>query len=105
MTVEGNNLEEDENRRISRRRVGCIVGVVLAATFAQQQPGIGDGLAIVLPGLLPALALPVVGGLDQIYRDFRRTPFWPAVGWAALGIVTYYLSGMAFDAAVQPRYE
>jgi uncharacterized protein len=35
----------------------------------------------------------------------RRVPFWPAVGWAALGIVSFYLFAAAYTAIVSPDAE
>lgn len=35
----------------------------------------------------------------------RRTPFWPAVGWATLGIVAFYVFAAAYTVAVQPDAE
>ena len=35
----------------------------------------------------------------------RRTPFWPAVGWAALGIATFYIAVGIYTAVVQPDVE
>jgi uncharacterized protein len=35
----------------------------------------------------------------------RRTPFWPAVGWAALGMVTFYVLAAIYSVAVQPDVE
>lgn len=33
----------------------------------------------------------------------RRTPLWPAVGWAALGIVSFYLFAAIYGAIVDPE--
>jgi membrane protease YdiL (CAAX protease family) len=40
-------------------------------------------------------------------RDFglRATRFWPAVGWAALGLVSFYLVAAVYTALVQPDTE
>ena len=35
----------------------------------------------------------------------RRTAFWPAVGWAALGLVSFYLFAAIYTAIVQPDAE
>jgi membrane protease YdiL (CAAX protease family) len=35
----------------------------------------------------------------------RRTPFWPAVGWAALGMVSFYVLAAIYTVAVQPDVE
>ncbi len=35
----------------------------------------------------------------------RRTAFWPAVGWAALGLVAFYLFAAIYGAIVQPDAE
>ena len=35
----------------------------------------------------------------------RRAPFWPAVGWAALGLVSFYLFAAIYGAIVQPDAE
>jgi membrane protease YdiL (CAAX protease family) len=32
----------------------------------------------------------------------RRTPFWPAVGWAALGIVSFYVFAAVYSAVLHP---
>jgi uncharacterized protein len=32
----------------------------------------------------------------------RRTPFWPAVGWAALGLVSFYIFAAVYTAILQP---
>lgn len=36
---------------------------------------------------------------------FRRAPFWPTVGWAALGLFSFYVFAAAYGAAVQPDAE
>lgn len=35
----------------------------------------------------------------------RPTPFWPAVGWAALGITSFYFLAFLYTVAVQPDAE
>jgi membrane protease YdiL (CAAX protease family) len=35
----------------------------------------------------------------------RRTPFWPAVGWAALGMVSFYVFAAAYEAIFTPDVE
>jgi uncharacterized protein len=35
----------------------------------------------------------------------RRTRFWPTVGWAALGLFSFYVFAAAYTAAVQPDAE
>jgi uncharacterized protein len=36
---------------------------------------------------------------------FRRTKFWPTVGWAALGFVAYWVIAIAYSAIVSPDAE
>jgi hypothetical protein len=36
---------------------------------------------------------------------FRRTRFWPTVGWAALGFLAYWVLAIAYSAAVRPDAE
>jgi hypothetical protein len=40
-------------------------------------------------------------------QDFglRRTPFWPTVGWAALGLASFYILAALYTAIVQPDTE
>ena len=35
----------------------------------------------------------------------RRTPLWPAVGWTALGIFTFYVAAAVYSVIVQPDAE
>jgi hypothetical protein len=35
----------------------------------------------------------------------RRTPFWPTVGWAALGLASFYILAALYTAIVQPDTE
>ena len=35
----------------------------------------------------------------------RRTRFWPAVGWAALGILTFYVFAAIYTVVVDPNVE
>jgi uncharacterized protein len=35
----------------------------------------------------------------------RRTPFWPAVGWAALGLFSFYFFAAVYTVVVQPDAE
>jgi membrane protease YdiL (CAAX protease family) len=35
----------------------------------------------------------------------RRTAFWPAVGWAALGLVSFYVFAAAYTAVLNPHVE
>lgn len=84
--------------------------VAIAAAIIGLEPGEEQptGFTIVATGMQDtALVAAAVFFASLIARPrawhfgLRRTPFWPAVGWAALGLVSFFVFAVAYRALVQ----
>jgi membrane protease YdiL (CAAX protease family) len=71
------------------------VGFTILATLVQDAFLVGAAL------LFASFVLPP----RPWHFGLQRTRFWPAVGWAALGLFSFYVFAAAFAAAVQPDVE
>jgi uncharacterized protein len=87
------------------------VGVVAAATGAGTDDD--DPAFTIIATLMQSL---VFVGTAVLFASFtrhpkawhfglRRTAFWPAVGWAALGMVSFYVLAAVYTALVSPDAE
>jgi membrane protease YdiL (CAAX protease family) len=88
-----------------------VVGIVAAATGATADDE--SPTFTVIATFLQAL---IFIGTAVMFASFTRKPrpehfglrptrFWPAVGWAALGIVSFYIAVAIYTAVVQPDVE
>jgi uncharacterized protein len=95
---------------------GAVTGLITAgiawAALGVDDPGESPAAIIVgtllLDGSLVAVALLFASFVRKPrpwHFGLRRTPFWPAVGWAALGIFTFYVFAAVYSVAVQPDVE
>jgi uncharacterized protein len=95
---------------------GAVTGLVTAgiawAALGVDDPGESPAAIIVgtllLDGSLVAMALLFASFVRRPkpwHFGLRRTPFWPAVGWAALGIFSFYVFAAVYSVAVQPDVE
>jgi uncharacterized protein len=95
---------------------GAVTGLITAgvawAALGVDEPGESPTAIIVgtllLDGSLVAVALLFASFVRRPrawHFGLRRTPFWPAVGWAALGIFTFYVLAAVYSVAVQPDVE
>jgi membrane protease YdiL (CAAX protease family) len=95
---------------------GAVSGLLAAgiawAALGVDDPGESPGAIIVgtllLDGSLVAVALLFASFVRRPrswHFGLRRTPFWPAVGWAALGLFTFYVLAAIYSVAVQPDVE
>lgn len=95
---------------------GAVTGLITAgiawAVLGVDDPGESPEAIIVgtllLDGALVAVALLFASFVRRPrawHFGLRRTPFWPAVGWAALGIFTFYVFAAVYTVAVQPDVE
>jgi membrane protease YdiL (CAAX protease family) len=95
---------------------GAVTGLITAgiawAALGVDDPGESPGAIIVgtllLDGSLVAVALLFASFVRRPrpwHFGLRPTPFWPAVGWAALGIFTFYVLAAIYSVAVQPDVE
>ena len=95
---------------------GAVTGLITAgiawAALGVDEPGESPAAIIVgtllLDGSLVAVALLFASFVRRPkpwHFGLRRTPFWPAVGWAALGIVSFYVFVAVYSAVVQPDVE
>jgi uncharacterized protein len=86
-----------------------VVGILVAATGADTD----DPTFVVLATLAQGA---VFIGTALLFASFtrkprawhfglRRAPFWPTVGWAALGMFSFYVVAAVYAAAVQPDAE
>jgi membrane protease YdiL (CAAX protease family) len=88
-----------------------VVGIVAAATGAtttDENPTF-TVVATFLQGVIfigTAVLFASFSGKPRL-EDFglRRTPFWPTVGWAALGLASFYALAALYTAIVQPDTE
>ncbi len=90
---------------------GAVLG--LAATVLGAKPE-DDSPALVVVGTLAqgiAFVATAVFFASRVARarawhfGLRETPFWPALGWAALGISSFYLVTAVYGALVRPDAE
>lgn len=95
---------------------GAVVGLITAgiawAVLGVDDPGESPSAIIVgtllLDGSLVAVALLFASFVRRPkpwHFGLRRTRFWPAVGWAALGMFSFYVFAAVYAAAVQPDVE
>ena len=88
-----------------------VVGIVAAATGAasDDQNTTFTVVATFLQGLIFIGTAVLFASFTRRPRlehfGLRRTPFWPAVGWAALGMVSFYVAVIVYTAVVQPDAE
>ena len=87
------------------------VGIVAAATGATADDE--DATFTIVATLIQSV---IFIGTAVIFASFtrkpepwhfglRRAPFWPTVGWAALGLASFYVFAAVYTAAVQPDAE
>ena len=95
---------------------GAVTGLITAgvawAALGVDDPGESPGAIIagtlLLDGSLVAVALLFASFVRRPrpwHFGLRRTAFWPAVGWAALGIFSFYVFAAIYSVAVQPDVE
>jgi uncharacterized protein len=95
---------------------GAVTGLITAgiawAALGVDDPGESPTAIIVgtllLDGSLVAIALLFASFVRRPkpwHFGLRRAPFWPAVGWAALGIFSFYLFAAVYSVAVDPEVE
>lgn len=93
--------------------VSTVVGLVAVAAGADDPAEGSESLTtIVLTGLIDAVligAAIVFASMTQPPRPWhfglRRTRFWPAVGWAGLGLVAFVVFVIVYGAFVRPDAE
>ena len=93
---------------------GAIVGLISAgivwAVFGidADSPEATITGTVLLDGALVAVALLFASFVRRPkpwHFGLRRTAFWPAVGWAALGIFSFYVFAAVYTAILQPDVE
>jgi uncharacterized protein len=95
---------------------GAVTGLLTAgiawAALGVDDPNESPGAIIVgtllLDGSLVGIALLFASFVRRPkpwHFGLRRTAFWPAVGWAALGIFTFYVFAAVYTVTVQPDVE
>jgi uncharacterized protein len=92
-----------------------LIGTVVAAGIIAAVSGWGDDdvtltiVATLIQGIIfvaTALLFASFKGRPRPWQfGLRRTPFWPTVGWAALGMVSFYVFAIAYGAIVSPDAE
>lgn len=89
--------------------VGVLGGIIVSATHAStKSPGyvvigtIFQGLAFGATALFFASR---VAPPKAWHFGLRKAPFWPTIGWAALGIVVFYVLTIAYGLLVKPDTE
>jgi uncharacterized protein len=87
-----------------------VVGILGAAIGenAEEEPGFTVGATFLQALIFIGTALLFASFVRKPRaEDFglRRARFWPTVGWAALGIFSFYILAAAYTAAVQPDTE
>ena len=93
---------------------GAVVGLISAgivwAVFGigADSPEATITGTVLLDGALVAVALLFASFVRRPrpwHFGLRRTAFWPAVGWAALGIFSFYVFAAVYTAILQPDVE
>jgi membrane protease YdiL (CAAX protease family) len=88
-----------------------VVGIVAAATgtTSDDEGATFTVVATFLQGLIFIGTAVLFASFTRKPRPehfgLRRAPFWPSVGWAALGIVSFYIVVAVYTAVVQPDAE
>jgi membrane protease YdiL (CAAX protease family) len=86
-----------------------VVGILDAATNASAEDATFTVIATFLQGMIfigtAVLFASFAGRPRPEHFGLRATPFWPTVGWAALGIATFFALAIAYTALVQPDTE
>jgi uncharacterized protein len=86
-----------------------VVGILDAATNASAEDATFTVIATFLQGMIfigtAVLFASFAGKPRPEQFGLRATPFWPTVGWAALGIATFFALAIAYTALVQPDTE
>jgi membrane protease YdiL (CAAX protease family) len=88
-----------------------LAGIVLA--IAGKEPDDSDAVVTIIGTVIQAA---VFIGTAVMFASFvdkpkpwqfglRRTKFWPAVGWAALGLLAFYVFAALYTALAQPDVE
>jgi len=93
---------------------GAVVGVITAGVVwtvfgvDSTSPVATISGTVVLDGSLVAVALLFASFVRRPrpwHFGLRRTAFWPAVGWAALGIFCFYVFAAVYTVALDPNVE
>ena len=93
--------------------IGTLVAVAIVAAATGATPDEENPTFTILATLIQSL---VFIGTALLFASFtrkpepwhfglRRTAFWPAVGWAALGMFSFYVLAAIYTAVVQPDTE
>jgi CAAX protease family protein len=85
-----------------------IVWAALGVDDPSESPGAIVAGTVLLDGSLVGAALLFASFVRRPrgwHFGLRRTKFWPAVGWAALGLVTFYVFAAAYTAVLNPHVE
>jgi uncharacterized protein len=86
-----------------------VVGIVDAAFDASSEDATFTVIATFLQGVIfigtAVLFASFVRKPRPEHFGLRPTPFWPTVGWAALGIASFFALAIAYTALVQPDTE
>lgn len=93
--------------------VGTLVAVGIVAAVTGAGSGDDDATFTIIATLIQSV---IFVGTAVLFASFtrrpkpwhfglRRTRFWPAVGWAALGMVCFYIAAAVYSVAVSPDAE
>ena len=86
-----------------------VVGMVALATGAslRSQPPLLNILGVIIQDFIfvaTALAFAAVTARPRAWHfGLRRAPFWSTLGWAALGVFSYLVFNVTYEALVEPR--
>jgi uncharacterized protein len=81
---------------------------VTGADFENPDPAVTVTGTVVMGAIAIGTAVlfaSLAGRPRPSHFGLRKTSFWPAVGWAALGMVSFYFFAAIYGAAVQPDVE
>ncbi len=92
---------------------GTVLGLFAVALGADLDASESSPALVIVGTLAQSIAFaPTAVLLAKIVAPPRRwhfglraTPFWPALGWAALGVVSFYIVSGVYGALVQPDAE
>jgi membrane protease YdiL (CAAX protease family) len=92
--------------------LGTFIAVAVVAAITGTTSGEDNATFTIVATLLQSVAFIGSAVLFASFtrrpraRDFglRRAPFWPTVGWAALGMVSFYVFSAIYTVAVSPDH-
>jgi len=94
--------------------IGTLIAVgILAAAFGINSNDEDDATFTIIATLVQSMIFVATAVMFASFTrkpkpwhfGLRRTAFWPAVGWATVGVVSFYVAAAIYSVIVQPQTE